>query len=235
MDTVPNYLDWAFIAVTFTAAALFRWVLLRGNSERGFKYTLIFLAGTVCWLSLQAGLAHFGVYTNHLDVLPPRIALLGLIPALLFVISLLTLSATKLFRDHLPLREMTLVHTLRVPVELVLYGLFVAGTIPEVITFAGRNFDILAGLSAPLIFWYGFRPRARKSLLIAWNVLGILLLLSVVIHALLAAPFPLQQIAFDQPNVAVLYFPYVWLPTYVVPLVLFCHLATLRKLFSQKP
>jgi len=38
-------------------------------------------------------------------------------------------------------------------------------------------------------------------------------------------------LAFDQPNIAVLYFPFSWLPTYVVPVVLFCHLAALRKLY----
>jgi hypothetical protein len=42
--------------------------------------------------------------------------------------------------------------------------------------------------------------------------------------------FPFQQFAFDQPNIAVLYFPFIWLPSCVVPLVLLSHLAAIRQL-----
>jgi hypothetical protein len=45
----------------------------------------------------------------------------------------------------------------------------------------------------------------------------------------MSAPGPLQQIAFEQPNVGIAYFPFVLLPTIIVPMVLFAHIAILRK------
>ena len=48
--------------------------------------------------------------------------------------------------------------------------------------------------------------------------------------ALRSFPSPLQSMAFDQPNRAIMYFPFVWLPSIVVPIVLFSHIASLLKL-----
>ena len=38
------------------------------------------------------------------------------------------------------------------------------------------------------------------------------LLVNIVGNAILSAPFQFPQFAFDQPNHAVLYFPFIWLP-----------------------
>jgi hypothetical protein len=124
-----------------------------------------------------------------------------------------------------------LLHTVRIPVELVLFWLSEHGVIPRLLTFEGRNFDIFSGLTAPLIYYFGFiRPKLGKGVLITWNIICLVLLVNVVTHAILSLPTPFQKFAFDRPNVAVLYFPYIWLPACVVPLVLFSHLAILRKL-----
>jgi hypothetical protein len=98
-------------------------------------------------------------------------------------------------------------------------------------TFEGRNFDILAGITAPFVAYVGItKGKLNKSVLLIWNILCLGLLLNIVINALLSAPSPIQQFAFDQPNVAILNFPYSWLPTCIVPIVLFAHLAAIRQL-----
>jgi FtsH-binding integral membrane protein len=71
-------------------------------------------------------------------------------------------------------------------------------------------------------------------LLGVWNILALGLVITIVTIAVLSFPAPLQQLAFDQPNLAVAYFPYVWLPTVVVPIVLFCHAASLYKIWANK-
>jgi glycerol-3-phosphate acyltransferase PlsY len=58
------------------------------------------------------------------------------------------------------------------------------------------------------------------------------LLLNIVVNAVLSLPYPFQQFAFDQPNVAVLYFPFTWLPCFIVVIVLYSHLAAIRKLLK---
>jgi hypothetical protein len=103
-------------------------------------------------------------------------------------------------------------------------------------TFEGRNFDILSGLTAPIIYFLAFRNgRVNRPLLVVWNIAALGLLINIVTIAILSYKSPLQKLAFDQPNVAITYFPFIWLPTIVVPLVLFCHLAALWKLPKNTP
>lgn len=108
-------------------------------------------------------------------------------------------------------------------------------------TFEGRNFDILAGISALLVYYFAFKKNENTSnisqkaklVLIIWNLVSLCFLLNIVVLAILSAKTPFQQVGFEQPNVAVTYFPFNWLPSVVVPLVLFSHLAALRQIFFQ--
>jgi len=118
---------------------------------------------------------------------------------------------------------------------LVLYWLFIGKLIPQMMTFNGRNFDILSGFLALIVYFVAFRSgMPKKWLLVCFNVIGLILLANVVIIAILSLPSPIQQIAFDQPNRAVLFFPYVWLPTIIVPIVLFGHLAALWQVLKPQ-
>ena len=102
-------------------------------------------------------------------------------------------------------------------------------------TFAGRNYDIIAGLTAPLVYYFGYIKNSfGKTALLVWNILCLGLLFNIVITAVLSAPTSFQQFGFEQPNTAILYFPFVWLPCCVVPLVLLAHLVCIRKLMMKK-
>jgi hypothetical protein len=129
---------------------------------------------------------------------------------------------------------LTLLHIVRIPVEIVLYWLFVQKTVPEVMTYAGRNFDILSGLTAPFIYYFGYVKNVlSRKVLIAWNIFCLLLLANIVITAVLSGPFSIQKFGFGQPNIALLYFPYVWLPSIIVPTALFAHVVSLRRLVKK--
>jgi hypothetical protein len=124
------------------------------------------------------------------------------------------------------------VHIVRIPVEITLFMLSTYKLVPELMTFGGRNFDILSGITAPIVYFICFKNSQLKNrrLLLIWNFICLGLLLNIVINALLSAPFPFQQFAFDQPNVAILYFPFTWLPCFIVMIVLYSHLAAIRQL-----
>ncbi|MBK9981676.1 MAG: hypothetical protein IPP15_04510 [Saprospiraceae bacterium] len=224
MENVPIYLSLLFEVITFFTV----WIFYK--STGGSKKTLVVL---LAWLIAQGLIGLTGFYTKT-DTLPPRIALLGL-PAILFIIGLFTTQRGKQFIDSLDLKTLTLLHTIRVGVELVLLGLFLQKVIPQRMTFEGMNFDILSGLSAPIIYYFGFvRKVLNKKIILIWNFLCLGLLINIVVTAILSAPTPFQQFAFDQPNIAILYFPYVWLPCCVVPLVLLSHLAAIRQLTNNE-
>lgn len=162
-------------------------------------------------------------------------------PPLLGLARLLSRARGRAWLSSLRPETLTLLHTVRLPVEVVLWSLYQYHAVPRSMTFEGRNWDVLFGLSSLPLYWLAFRgPRASRRLLLSWNVLGLALLLNIVADAVLSAPTPLQRFAFEQPNVAILYFPFTWLPAVIVPLVLLAHVAVLwqkrpRRAFTPAP
>lgn len=185
-------------------------------------------AGLFVYSLLQFGVAATGFYQDT-TVLPPRF-ILNVLPAAVLIIWLFTSKRGKAFLDTLDHVKLMWVHIVRVPVELVLYALFIQGSIPEIMTFAGNNFDIIMGLTAPAIWYFGYHKGLISPTLIKiWHWVGLLLLVNIFVTAVLAAPTPLQQIGFEQPNVGILIAPYNLLPAVVVPLVVVAHLVGLRR------
>ncbi len=224
MNAIPAYISVGFVLTVLVTVYFFY------KATNQSKVVVIVLFG---WLLLQSLIGYSEFYVNT-EEFPPRFLLLVL-PPLLTIISLFVFSKGRQFIDGLDQKTLTFLHTIRIPMELVLYGLFVYGAIPEIMTFEGRNFDILAGLSAPFVSYYGFRkPSTSVRWKLIWNVVCLALLLNIVVHAILSAPFPFQQFAFEQPNRAVLYFPYNLLPGLVVPLVMLSHLTCIRRLLVNK-
>jgi hypothetical protein len=217
---LPMYISVVFIATT--CLTVFAFYKAANNS----KATLLVI---VLWLTLQSFISLTGFYTKT-DTLPPRfILLVG--PPLLLIAFLFMTTRGRLYLDRLDVKYMTLLHTVRIPVELVLFWLFAHKAVPELMTFEGQNFDILSGITAPILYYLGFvKNMISKSIILAWNFICLGLLFNIVITAILSAPTPFQKFGFEQPNIGVLYFPFTWLPAAVVPLVLLSHLASIRKL-----
>jgi hypothetical protein len=230
IENLPGYVSVTFILTTFLTVGIFLYAIKRGAFTATATKYLSFLIPF--WLIFQATLGIGGFYLNT-EIVPPRLMLFAFLPAIVTII-LLFAAARRNFIERLPLQTLTYLHVIRIPVEMVLLWLYQAGQVPQLMTFEGRNFDILAGISAPFVAWLAFRGgKTNRPLLIIWNLLALGLLLNIVINAVLSFPFPFQQFAFDQPNRGLLYFPFVWLPSLIVPIVLFCHLASLWRLFRN--
>jgi len=220
MENLPVFISLLFGLTTILTV----WIFYKatGNSK------LVLLLITI-WMVLQTFIAISGFYTQT-NTVPPRFLLLVLPPALL-ITSLFISTRGKNFIDNLNLRTLTLLHTMRIPVEVVLFLLFVNKAIPELMTFEGRNFDILSGITAPFIFYFAFiRKKMHHKTILIWNIICLVLLVNIVANAILSAPSQFQQFAFDQPNIALIYFPFIWLPCCIVPLVVLSHLAAIRQL-----
>lgn len=181
-------------------------------------------------LAVQGLVSVSGFYKDFSNI-PPRFVLAPG-PSVLAVLFIVIFKPAWL--RPLSLKRLTWLHVVRVFVELVLLGLYYDKQIPQQMTFAGTNFDILSGLTAPVVAWTCFRGGTPKRIpLIIWNVACLGLLINIVGTALLSAPTPFQQLNFSMPNVGLAYFPFIWLPVFVVPAVLFSHLAALRMLISK--
>ncbi|ESU27024.1 hypothetical protein FLJC2902T_23650 [Flavobacterium limnosediminis JC2902] len=232
---LPPYISAVFALTTIATLLLFHRIIKNSDDEAIRKKANGIALVLVVWLALQAVLALNNVYNSDLDFFPPKIAIFGVWPAIITIVVLFVSAKGRRFIDSLPLVNITYLNTIRVAVEIVLYWLFLNKTIPQLMTFEGRNFDILAGLTAPFIAYFGFtKGILNQKIILAWNFISLGLLANIVINAVLSLPTPIQQFAFDQPNIALLNSPFNWLPTFIVPIVLFGHLVSIRQLLKRK-
>jgi len=156
-------------------------------------------------------------------------------PTILTFIYLFGSQNGKKFIFSLPLKNLTYINIVRIPVEIVLFWLFLNKAIPELMTFEGKNYDIVAGISAPIVAYFGItKTKLRSHIVLVWNFICLGLLLNIVIIALFSAPSPIQKFAFEQPNIAILNFPFSLLPTFIVPIILFGHLVSIIQLLKFK-
>ncbi|GAB2759926.1 hypothetical protein [Salinimicrobium soli] len=222
METLPLFLPILF-GLTVLGSLILFYLAIRSKT---------FLILAIGWITLQSVLGLSGIYQNT-ELVPPRLMLFGVLPTLIFITLTFVTEKGRAFIDRVNLKTLTHFHSIRIPVEIVLLLLYYNQVMSVYITFEGTNFDIISGITAPIVGYLAFRKSTKRQLLIWWNMLCLLLLFNVVVTAVLALPSPFQQLAFDQPNIAVMYFPFNLLPAFVVPLVLFAHLISFRQLTGK--
>ena len=188
----------------------------------------ILLSAIVLWLCLTASLSLSGFFMNF-NALPPRI-FFAIFPITLLLIAIALSSKATLYLAAIPQTWLINIQAFRVVMEIVLWLLASQHVIPEIMTWNGRNFDILIGATAPFVAYaYSASKDWGRKVAIIWNVLGILLLINVFIHGLLSAPTPFRVFFTTPANTFVGSFPYIWLPAFVVPCAVLFHILSLRK------
>ncbi len=211
--------------------------ILRRTTYSSSKQTQIFL-GTIgviaLWVILISALALNGFFADF-SILPPRMFIVLFLP-LTIILWLTFQPGFKPILEHTPGSWLIYIQSFRVIVELLLWLMLVQGITPVQMTFEGRNFDILAGLTAPLFAYLVYTKGTwSKRVLVYWNIAGLFLLGNIVSIAILSFPTPFRQFANDPPNTAVADFPFIWLPGILVVIAYSMHIFSLRKLFTTRP
>lgn len=224
MENVPAYVGVIFGLTTLLTIYFFA----LATTQMRLVLSILFI-----WLAAQAVISITGFYYRNTHAQPPAF-LLATLPNMLVILVLFITKRGRTFIDGMNLKVLTILHIIRIPVEIVLLWLCMHKVVPQIMTFEGWNFDILSGISAPFIYYIAFRKETyNKWVLLVWNIICLILLINIVSIAILSAPFAFQRFGLDQPNIAVLYFPYIWLPACVVPVVLLSHLASIRLLLKK--
>ncbi|MFN3404974.1 MAG: hypothetical protein ACK40G_12815 [Cytophagaceae bacterium] len=222
MENLPAYLYIIFILTAIAAVYLF----YRASHSRMLAVIII------GWMIFIAAMA-WNDFFKVTDTLPPRF-LVAVAPPLIIFIILLSKKKSRAWLQSFDLKTLTILQTMRLPVEMVLYWLYLQGLMPELMTFQGRNMDIITGVTAPLIYFVVFHTKNQPNLLLLiWNIAGLVVLIFTVTNGVLSAPSPFQQFAFEQPNVAVLLFPFIWLPAVIVPIAYYSHIISISALIKS--
>ena len=219
---LPSWIEVFFIAACVYAMVIF---FMTNNKPKKLMGLIIGLA------FVQSMIAYNGFYLNT-EAMPPRL-LLMLAPSMALIIYGLMPKQLAWMKENRNSKMSSFIHLVRIPVEIILFLLFTYKMIPELMTFEGRNFDVLAGITALVFGIMFYTSKVSKQTMIYWNYFGTGLIFFILINGLLSAELPFQQFAFDQPNRALAYFPFVLLPAIIVPLVIYTHITDIVKLKSD--
>lgn len=161
-------------------------------------------------------------------------------PFMLFLVAMFGLSlglgfssVGKRMAEGLPIWVLVGMQAFRFPLELIMHQAAGEGVMPVQMSYSGWNFDIVTGITAIGVAWMAARG-ATRGLLMAWNVMGILLLVNILVIAI--ASTPMFRVFGDEPakvNTWVAYFPFVWLPGVLVPAAIFGHVVITRSLLRS--
>ncbi|MEJ7674006.1 MAG: hypothetical protein WKF59_15225 [Chitinophagaceae bacterium] len=179
LDNLPFYIPLLFIVTTLVTLLFLIAAVNKNNSNKTVARVLVII---IIWMALHAVLGFTKFYTVT-NTLPPRFALM-VAPAFLLILILFVTQSGRRFIDSLSMKILTQLHVVRIFIEVILWGLFLYKYIPRLMTFEGRNFDILSGLTAPFIAYYGFvKRKLSNTFMLVWNIICLLLLINIVVNA----------------------------------------------------
>jgi len=216
------------VAVACLVAAWWAWRQTGSEADANRALVLGGLA-LVGWLVGTLVLAATGVL-RQFDRRPPPVALF--LAAVLAGATWLACSGIG-WRLARGLTFTTLVglQAFRWPLELLMHRAAVEGVMPVQMSYGGRNFDIVTGITAALLALVLARRTLPRAVVATWNVLGAALLLNVLVIAVRSMPF-IAAFGPDRLNTWIAYPPFVWLPALLVPVALAGHIVIFRKLVS---
>jgi hypothetical protein len=231
---IPFYIEILFIGlIVYLLVFLYKSLRYAKNSG-GYNFSVTrILVIIFAWLGLM-GLAAGKEFFTDFSTMPPKFLVAILVP-LISLILLISIRKSREVLLHFPVRNIVGFQSFRIVMEGILWLIFIYGIIPEQMTLEGRNWDVLVGLTAPVAVWMVFTKRMMgNKFLIVWNIFGILMLTNIVITALLSAPLPIRFFMNEPANTMIVYYPMVWLPSFVVPMAYFGHFVSLAQCLQDK-
>jgi hypothetical protein len=181
------------------------------------------------WTIFISALSIAGVLSNF-SSFPPRLFIVLVVP-LVTLIAVTMAPATKEILTHIPATNIMRLQVFRVFVEILLWMMVMQDILPVQMSFEGRNFDVLSGLTAPLAAYY---LANNKTALVIWNFLTLALLINILAIAILSMPTPFRVFMNEPANTAVTLFPYVWLPGLLVPMAYGLSFLSLRQVTVER-
>lgn len=197
------------------------------------KILVTFVMIVTVWIIIISTLSLFRFFHTFSST-PPRIMLAVIFP---LAVTIYFLAKSKVNRVLLSIPEQWLIYiqSFRVIVEIMLWMLLLNGFLPIQMSFEGRNFDILVGLTAPVIAYFCYTKRKwSDSVALIWNFAGLLLLVNIVTIAVLSMPTKFRVFMNEPANTVVANFPVIFLPAILVPIAYSMHLFSIKQILLKR-
>jgi hypothetical protein len=200
-------------------------------AQRARAWTLRTALGVCAWLALTGAVSGSGVL--EAPVLPPPLMIFFFASQAVAAVAAFSRLGTLLL--HLPMAALIGFQVFRLPLELILHAWAEGGTLPPQMTYNGDNLDIVTGVLALPAAWLATRPAHARWAAIAFNVIGLALLVNVARIAAFSSPVPFRTYLADPPVLLAFHVPYGFIVPICVGGALFGHLLSFRQLSRRRP
>lgn len=232
IDASP-FLVWSFAALGVLVGAAFPlgvyWASRRLG--KGPRMAVAAAAGTALWLALTAGAGASGAL--NFDGTPPTMVLL-MVSILAIALGVGLSRVGGRLAAGVPLAALVGVQAFRFPLELVMHRAYEEGLMPVQMSYSGRNFDIVTGVTAILVAGLLLAGRMPAWGVRLWNWMGLALLVNIVVIANLSTPTPFRVFMNEPVNVWISRAPFVWLPAVMVLTAFIGHIVVFRRLRQKE-
>lgn len=217
-----------FATTLFVGIVVYLFLTLRSilNEIFGTSRWTVYL---VAWLVIQTAASLTGIV--DFSGMPPRFMPFIMIPlATAFIVPFK--GQTRRWLGAQSYQRLIAPQSFRIVMEVVLWLLFLGRLMPQLMTFEGRNWDIIVGIGAviaPFMIARASTASGQRRIALLFNVIGLALLINVTIHGIGSTPSALRIFETEPANTLVLTFPWIWLPGFVVPAAFFLHVLSLRR------
>ncbi len=184
------------------------------------------VVGILIWVALISLLAIKGFFSDF-SKMPPRPGLAVLLPLPVILWIAFSKKGSALLRS-IPPHWLIGMQAFRILVEIILWRAFLQNLLPVQMTFEGNNFDVLSGVLAIPVAMF-IRKKWSPGVVLAYNIIGLLLLLNILVIAVLSMPTPLRHFMNEPANTLVGEFPFIYLPAILVVIAYSLHIFSLRQ------
>lgn len=232
-------LEFGYIALTLGMTAIVLWGYHHGLKQSIKNESMVqrkirrAALGILAWLVYVFLISKSGLL--HTYELPPRFPVFLIFPVFLFTgITLYRHRHSPIF-EAIPISWTNYIQGFRILVESLFVGSVAAGILHPEVTIEGYNYDMIYAISILIISLLVFQFMLFSTrLILIWNYLGLLVLLSVIlvfttttyVPGLWGSELPLSPIE-------MMNFPFTLVPAYLMPLAVFIHLFSIMQIRRQ--
>ncbi len=225
-----------FLTIVLIVLAGFNSVLKKLEIDKSNRIKKVSMVGgaIALWTIYVFALSVTGFFKTF--TLPPRFPIFLIFPLFLFMGVFLYRIRNSEFLKALPKSWAVYFQSFRIFVELLFAISFAAGILHREVTLHGYNYDILIGLTAPIIAYLAFNKQIiSEKIVLIWNFVGLGVLTIVVILFFTTTFFPSvwgETTTWVNPEFAT--FPYTLVAGFLMPIAVFMHVLSIIQLRGSK-
>ena len=238
LNIIPMALQLSYLLLTAFVLILLYFIGARAinhsetKPKKRSKYKAILLGGLVLWQAYIYLMTQTGIFLDF--AFPPKFALFLIFPLFLFSGVFIFKNRKKEWISSIPSHWLIFFQSFRILVEIIFVYSVAAGILNKEASIEGYNYDMILGISAPIVGLLFYKNIIGKNIVKLWNYLGLAILVSVI-FVFMSSLYNPQLFGSETillPKEAV-HYPYVLVAGFLMPVAVFIHLLSLAQLSNK--